>query len=96
MQEIATIAYNMKRCLRFFLTFHILNIAKFDKIYLWIIVTWEKSQNWKKIKNIFGGHIKTQKGTSSICYFGPHFGPTLLMDPPFGPIHKAHQSVDRP
>jgi hypothetical protein len=30
--------------------FHILNIANFGYIYLWMIATWATSQNWKKNK----------------------------------------------
>jgi hypothetical protein len=48
--KVPTTTYDMKGCLRFFY-FHIFNIAKFvrfGQIFLWMIVIWITSQNWKK------------------------------------------------
>ncbi len=43
----ATTAYNMKSVLMIVVYFHVLNISEFGQIILCMIVTWEKSQNWK-------------------------------------------------
>jgi hypothetical protein len=50
--KIATTAYNMKGCLSFFY-FHILNIAKFGEIFLWMILPLEQHCKIEKIKPCF-------------------------------------------